>query len=336
MMAVLALICGTMSAQNNLLENGGFEEWDGNTPTNWVSSTSASSASLAKSTDAHSGTYAVTVASDAKYNKRLAYKELNLKAGTYNVEFYAKGGQVRPGYAPVENGSVGSYSYGNYATLSTTEWTKVEYTFTLAAAATINIVVMNPKTTEGKNVATDATIDDFSMTTTDGGIDTSVPVVDISNTPETAYTVAKAIELIEAGKDLGTKVYVKGKISSIKEVNTAEFGNATYNISDDGTTTSAQVTVFRGYYLDGAKFTEEEQINLGDEVVVYGKLKDYKGTKELDTANHLYSINGATAGVKNITVDQTVNAPAFNLAGQRVNAASKGIVVKNGKKFLNK
>ena len=39
------------------------------------------------------------------------------------------------------------------------------------------------------------------------------PSVDITNTPETAYTIAKAFELIAAGQGLNTKVYVKGYIS---------------------------------------------------------------------------------------------------------------------------
>lgn len=160
--------------------------------------------------------------------------------------------------------------------------------------------------------------------------------VNIKNTPETAYTVAKAFELIEAGEGLDANVYVKGKISSIKEVQTTQYFNATYNISDNGTTEGQQLVVFRGKYLGGANFTEEEQINIGNEVIVYGKLVDYNGTYEVDSNNQIYSINGVTAGVQNITVEQNVNAPAFNLAGQRVNAAYKGIVVKNGKKFLNK
>ena len=338
--AVMALVCGTMSAQTELLENGGFETWKDGVATNWESSNSASSAKVSQSTDARTGEFAILVKSDAKYNKRLAYKELNLKAGTYKMSFYAKGGQVRPGYAISVNGTIDSngYTYGGFATLTATEWTPVVYEFTLKASTTINLVVMNPKSNNEKGyTATDAIIDDFSLTTTDGGIDGTVaPPVDITNTPETAYTVAEAFELIEAGQGLNANVYVKGKISSIKEVETTEHLNARYNIYDSGRTEGQQLVVFRGKYLGGANFTEEEQINIGDEVIVYGKLVNYNGTYEVNTNNQIYSINGVTAGVQNIPVEQNVNAPAFNLAGQRVNAAYKGIVVKNGKKFLNK
>jgi len=42
-------------------------------------------------------------------------------------------------------------------------------------------------------------------------------------------------------------------------------------------------------------------------------------------------------GVKNITQDRgTSNAPAYNLAGQRVNKDYKGLVIKDGRKFMNK
>ena len=336
--AVMALVCGTMSAQTELLENGSFETWEDGVATNWQSSNSASNAKVSQSTDARTGEFAVLVKGENSSNKRLAYKELNLKAGTYKMSFYAKGGQVRPGYAISVNGSIASsdYKYGEYATLSATEWTPVVYDFTLEASTTINLVVMNPKSNK-TYTATDAIIDDFSLTTTDGGIDGTVaPPVDITNTPETAYTVAKAFELIEAGEGLNAKVYVKGKISAITEVETTQHFNATYNISDNGTTEGQQLVVFRGKYLGGADFTKKGQINKGDEVIVYGKLVNYNGTYEVNSNNQIYSINGVTAGVQNITVEQNVNAPAFNLAGQRVNAAYKGIVVKNGKKFLNK
>lgn len=338
--AVMALVCGTMSAQTELLENGGFETWKEGVATNWQSSTSAGNAKVSQSTDARTGEFAVLVKGENSYNKRLAYKELNLKAGTYKMSFYAKGGQVRPGYAISFNGTIdgqSGYKYGSYATLSATEWTPVVYDFTLEASTTINLVVMNPKSNK-TYTATDAIIDDFSLTTKDGGIDGTVaPPVDITNTPETAYTVAKAFELIEAGQGLNAKVYVKGKISAITEVETEKFFNATYNISDNGTTEGQQLIVYHGKYIGGANFESDDQINIGDEVIVYGQLVNFKGKYEINSNNQIYSINGVTAGVQNITVEQNnVNAPAFNLAGQRVNAAYKGIVVKNGKKFLNK
>lgn len=158
--------------------------------------------------------------------------------------------------------------------------------------------------------------------------------VDLKNTPETAYTVAKALELIAAGEGLDAKVYVKGQITSIKEVSTS-FGNATYDISDDATAAN-KLTVYRGYFYDNKHFTSNDQIKVGDVVVVYGKLVNYKNNTPQVTNSSIYSLNGVVSGVDNITVDENVDAPAYNVAGQRVNDAYKGIVVKNGKKYLNK
>lgn len=160
--------------------------------------------------------------------------------------------------------------------------------------------------------------------------------VDLKNTPETAYTVAKAFELINAGEGLDAKVYVKGQITNIQEVDiTDKFGNATYTISDDATAANA-LLIYRGYYYDNKKFTSKDQIKVGDVIVVYGKLVKFYEKFEMNSGNHIYSINGVVSGVDNITVDKNVDAPAYNLAGQRVNDAYKGIVVKNGKKYLNK
>lgn len=162
-----------------------------------------------------------------------------------------------------------------------------------------------------------------------------VPSVDLKNTPETAYTVAKALELINAGEGLEANVYVKGQITNIQDVDTGDFGNATYTISDDATAANA-LLIYRGYYYDKGKFTSKDQIKVGDVVVVYGKLVKFYEKFEMNSGNHIYSINGVASGVDNITVDENVDAPAYNVAGQRVNDAYKGIVVKNGKKYQNK
>lgn len=50
------------------------------------------------------------------------------------------------------------------------------------------------------------------------------------------------------------------------------------------------------------------------------------------------SFGGATTGISSISSEATAdsNAPMYNLAGQRVNSSYKGVVIKNGRKFINK
>lgn len=90
------------------------------------------------------------------------------------------------------------------------------------------------------------------------------------------FTVAEAIaKCKEIGSTASDQMYyAKGKISSIKEVST-NYGNATFNISDDGSDENA-LTCFRAYSLNNQKFVAEDEIAVGDEVVICGKLVNYK------------------------------------------------------------
>ena len=202
-----------------------------------------------------------------------------------------------------------------------------EGNITLIAAGTTNISA----TFEGNEEYEAATVT-YKLTVKPA----ADPSVDITNTPETAYTVAQAFELIAAGQGLDAKVYVKGYITNVKEVSTS-FGNATYSLNDENTyNAETALLVYRGYYLDGEKFTAEDQIKVGDQVVVYGKLVNYNGTYEINTGSSIHSINGTTA-VEEINAAAQENGQVYNLLGQPVSADTKDqILVKNGKKFINK
>lgn len=148
--------------------NGDFETWVNNIPNNWKTASSAGNATLSQSTDAHSGKYSVRVGGATSANKRIGYKELELKAGSYKVTFYAKaatadGGSVRPGYVPVNGGTADSqgYKYGSYVNdLSNSQWTFVEQTLEIPTDGTYSFVIMN-----SKNPGKDVLIDDVTITT---------------------------------------------------------------------------------------------------------------------------------------------------------------------------
>lgn len=159
--------------EGNILENGDFELWEGNIPTNWKSASTAGNVSITQSTEAHGGTFAANMGFVASTNKRMAYKETTLPAGTYKFTFYAKGTdtttgskcQTRPGYVPMKaDGSADSqnYKYGEYATLSATEWTLVEHEFTLEAETTLCLVIMSPKNSN-YHTSQNILVDDASL-----------------------------------------------------------------------------------------------------------------------------------------------------------------------------
>ena len=113
-------------------------------------------------------------------------------------------------------------------------------------------------------------------------------------TEASPYDVTKALAIIASGSASENDVYVSGIISTVSEIETSNFGNATYNISIDGTTNS-ELIIFRGYYLGGAKFTATDQLKVGDKVVVCGKLIKFYEKSEMAQGNKLISLNGKKA-----------------------------------------
>ena len=100
-------------------------------------------------------------------------------------------------------------------------------------------------------------------------------------------------------------VYVKGKISRIASGGTytegGTYGNASFYISDDGTE-SGEFYCFRVLYLDNTKYNEytgeKVDIKVGDEVVIYGKLMNYRGNtpETVSGQAYLYSLNSSGGG----------------------------------------
>ena len=90
-------------------------------------------------------------------------------------------------------------------------------------------------------------------------------------------------------------VYIKGKVVSVKEQYSTQFGNASFYISDDGST-SNQFYVYRTLYLGNVKYTSGDEIKVGDEVIICGSLTNYMGNtpETVQGKSYLYSLNGKT------------------------------------------
>ena len=165
--------------------------------------------------------------------------------------------------------------------------------------------------------------------------------------PAAEVTVAQALEIINAledGKTTSEEYTVKGFIVGTpdfqRKADNSLYGNCNFDIADSkgGSTT---LTVFRAKSFENKNFTEEDVaapiLKEGDEVVLTGNLQKYvsSGTVTPELKNcYLISVNGQTSNVNAIEAEKNANAPAFNLAGQRVNNSFKGIVIKNGKKYI--
>lgn len=158
----------------------------------------------------------------------------------------------------------------------------------LEVAEVANDGVVTPKAA-GTTIIT-AKIEN-SKTYKDATASYTLTVVD-PNAPGTQnnpYTVAQARAAIDASSGV-TGVYAKGIVSEIVTAYNSQYGNISYNISTDGTTTADQLQAYRGMSYNGEKFTSEDDVQVGDVVVVYGNLKKYNSTYEFDANNQLVSL----------------------------------------------
>ncbi len=144
-----------------------------------------------------------------------------------------------------------------------------------------------------------------------------------TGTANDPYNVAGAQAYIKTlAADVNSdEVYVSGIVSTITSFS-AQYGNFEYFISDDGST-AGQLQVYHGLGLNGAKFTSDQELKVGDKVVVKGKLVNFKGnTPEMTNGNYLVSLNGqgSTGGGNdqpageakgNGTIDSPFNVPGI-------------------------
>ena len=107
------------------------------------------------------------------------------------------------------------------------------------------------------------------------------------------FNVAGVVKYIDEGGSAETEVYVKGKVVSVVQGSfDANYGSLKYYISEDGTPTN-QFYVYNGYAgPNRTKFSGEDALKQGDEVVICGKVDVYNGTKEFLVNNYIVSLNG--------------------------------------------
>ena len=134
------------------------------------------------------------------------------------------------------------------------------------------------------------------------------------------YTVAEALAFIETlGTATSGDVYVSGIISQVKSYS-SQYNSITYYIYDAAG--GDELQVYSGKNLNNTDFTSQEDLQVGDEVTVFGKLKLYNNsTKEFDSGNYLTAFNRpnpkAEAGLSfpeasyQATVGETFTAPTL-------------------------
>lgn len=151
-------------------------------------------------------------------------------------------------------------------------------------------------------------VDEFTITgngtpMNNGGSDTpSDPGVAAGDgsqaNPYNALGATAYVKTLAADVNSEQDVYIKGKVAQVDEAYGTQYGSGSFLISEDGSTTNT-FKVWRALYLGNKKYTEgQTALKVGDEVIVCGKVVNYKGNTP-ETAQgqaYLYSLNGVTEG----------------------------------------
>ncbi len=154
--------------------------------------------------------------------------------------------------------------------------------------------------------------------------------IDWTSSAEAPLTVAATMEKAAglAASAEGDEIYVKGYVTSIDEINT-QHGNGTYYIADNAAGDATQLYVYRGKSLGGANFASEDELAVGDVVVLQGKMKNYvnkdgESTLEL-VSSKIYSRNGKTEPdePQPIEVVRYENLPAMRAAAHGLGTAKQ-------------
>lgn len=147
--------------------------------------------------------------------------------------------------------------------------------------------------------------------------------ITVTESTEAAQPIEATVADIIANKYLNDLVTIKGFTFSKEEYQEGRFNY----YANDG---EQKIMIYDKFNKVGgvAELTEGEKYNV---VGLYGAI--FKGTPEIIPTQ---AVVPTSTGISNITVTTADNAPAYNLAGQKINAAYKGIVIKNGKKMIKK
>ncbi len=140
------------------------------------------------------------------------------------------------------------------------------------------------------------------------GVDPDAPVTPAADpkgegTQASPFNVSAAIAYVNklpSDAESDEVMYVEGIVCNEPNINTTQYYNATFKISDDGVESTDKVfTAYQVYGLGGQKITDANYVKKGDKVILCGKIVNYKGnTPETigKGASYIYSLNGKTEG----------------------------------------
>lgn len=146
--------------------------------------------------------------------------------------------------------------------------------------------------------------------------------ITVTESDEAAQPIEATVADILANKYLNDLVTIKNFTFSKEEYETGKFNYYANNGEQ-------KIMIYDKFNKVGgvAELTEGETYTVTG---LYGAI--FKGTPEILPTQAV--VPGSSTGITNITTSAADNAPAYNLAGQKVGKSYKGVVIKAGKKMI--
>lgn len=285
--------------------------------------------------------YPVTVAAGTEYVTITFTQNASSNARLDNIKLYQGTAKKPAGLSWGKASTVLTIGQSFTLVLSNENQLPVTYTSSDESVATISAEGVITLVAAGKTVLTAAFAgnDEYEAQT----VSIEVTVKEEEEQPEVKkVTVAEALSIINALEPAAVTAdtyQIEGYVISFDEAFNPQYGNYTLNLGDTQDAT-ATLKVFRAKNADNQKFTEDI-IKVGDKIVVEGKLQNYVKNGETipETYNAIIlSVEGksTSSGISVVKAQNGFNGAIYNLKGQRVKVAGKGLFIMNGKKVFVK
>lgn len=243
---------------------------------------------------------------------------------------YTKAGAVEVD-APVITPAEGVYVEAQEVTITAAADNKVYYTLDGSKPTDASTLYTAPFT-----VSEATTIKAIAVDPDDNASSVATTIIAIAEGAKGDGTETAPYNAIAANAGalagMTNSVYIEGIIVSVKSIDTGSNGNAEYYISADGTEKD-QLYIYRGYGLNGAKFTSAEDLKPGMKVTVNGSLSTYQNVPQIGTGSKIVELD--TTGVEDIEINENAPVEYYNLQGVRVENPANGLyIMRQGDKVV--
>ena len=221
-----------------------------------------------------------------------------------NAEEVASGEQGETVDAPTFSATEANFTEAFNLTITSAEGTTLKYTTDKTDPTTSETAVVVESNTATVAISAKSTM--VKAVAVKGELVSNVKSMTYCyvNSEATAYTVTEALAIYNEGLGLSNKLYIKGSVKSIEDLNT-EYGNATYTITDG----ESDLYIYRGKNFGGEKFTSADQLFVDDDLVLYGQLTSYNGNPQVAANSEIISRESKTKSI--LAEDLTFDAIAL-------------------------